>query len=136
MQLRRRRWVAQSLVEFALVGPIFFLTVFGVIEAGRLVWTYHNVTNATREGSRFALVRGSMSDDEATSTSVRAWMLDHSTGLDPARLEVDLDFPDGNNDPGSPVVVSTEYEHDFILEMIFGVGTIPLSSVSEAIIAH
>lgn len=136
MRRRRRRWIAQSLVEFALVGPLFFLTVFGIIEGGRLVWTYHNVTNATREGSRFALVRGSMADEEATDASVTAWMLSHSTGLDPDALDVDLSYPDGNNDPQSRVRVATSYQHTFIVEEIFGMGTITLSSVSEAIIAH
>jgi hypothetical protein len=132
----RRRWTAQSLVEFALVGPIFFLTVFGIIEGGRLAWTYHEVTNATREGSRYALVRGSMSDDPATLTGVTDWMLDHSTGLDPDALNVSLTYPDGNNDPQSRVRVSTSYDHTFLVEAIFGMGTIELSSVSEAIIAH
>jgi hypothetical protein len=132
----RRRWIAQSLVEFAIVGPLFFLTIFGIIEGGRLAWTYHNVTNATREGSRYALVRGSRSDSPATLDGVTGWMLDHSSGLDASALTVSLTYPDGNNDPKSRVRVSSNYEHTFIVEAIFGVGTIELNSVSEAIIAH
>lgn len=136
MRPSRRRWIAQSLVEFALVGPLFFLMVFGIIEGGRLVWTYHNVTNATREGSRWALVHGSMSDEVAGSANVREIMLERSTGLDPDALTVVVEHPDGNADPKSRVVVRTTYQHTFIVEAIFGMGTITLTSVSEATIAH
>jgi Flp pilus assembly protein TadG len=110
--------------------------VFGVIEGGRLVWTMHTLTNATREGSRYALVRGSMSDDPATTESVRAHMLDTSSGLDPDELTVTLNYPDGNNDPKSRVRVSSSYQYTFIVGMVFGTGTITLDSVSEAIIAY
>lgn len=54
----RRRERAQALVEFALVAPIFFLLLFGIIEGGRFILYYETLNNATREGARYAIVHG------------------------------------------------------------------------------
>ena len=46
------------MVEFALVAPMFFLLLFGIIEAGRFIFYYETLNNATREGARYAIVNG------------------------------------------------------------------------------
>jgi hypothetical protein len=46
------------MVEFALVAPIFFLVLFGIIEAGRFIYFYETLSHATREGARYAIVNG------------------------------------------------------------------------------
>lgn len=46
----------QSLVEFALVLPILLLLVFGIVEFGRAFNTYLIISNASREGARYAVV--------------------------------------------------------------------------------
>ncbi len=48
----------QAMVEFALVAPLFFLLLFGIIEAGRFIFYYETLSNATREGARYAIVNG------------------------------------------------------------------------------
>ena len=53
---RFRRGVAA--VEFALVAPLFFMFVFGIIEFGRMVMVQQIMTNAAREGARIAIVPG------------------------------------------------------------------------------
>jgi Flp pilus assembly protein TadG len=52
----------QALVEFALIAPIFFLLVFGLIEFGRAVYTIQILDNAAREGARYAIVHGASSN--------------------------------------------------------------------------
>src|SRR5947208_1304045 len=47
---------AQALVEFAMVAPIFFVLLFGIIEGGRFIFYYETLNNATREGARYAIV--------------------------------------------------------------------------------
>ena len=49
------------MVEFALVAPVFFLLLFGIIEGGRFILYYQTLNNATREGARYAIVHGSNS---------------------------------------------------------------------------
>lgn len=48
----------QALAEFALVAPIFFIVLFTIIEAGRFMFYYETLNNATREGARYAIVNG------------------------------------------------------------------------------
>lgn len=48
-----------AVVEFAIVAPVFFLLVFGMIEYGRLVMVQQVLTNASREGARQAVLDGS-----------------------------------------------------------------------------
>ena len=54
-------------VEFALVAPLFFLMVFGMIEFGRAVMVQQILTNASREGARTAVLDGSTSSQVTTS---------------------------------------------------------------------
>jgi Flp pilus assembly protein TadG len=54
--LRRRSGRGQGLVEFALVFPLFVLILFGLIDIGRAVFAYNEITNAAREGTRVAIV--------------------------------------------------------------------------------
>jgi hypothetical protein len=49
---KRARRRGQSLVEFALVLPIFLLLIMGVVDAGRLVYMNSTLSNAAREGAR------------------------------------------------------------------------------------
>lgn len=49
------------MVEFALVAPLFFLLLFGILEAARFVFYYEVLNNATREGARYAIVNGANS---------------------------------------------------------------------------
>jgi Flp pilus assembly protein TadG len=43
-------------VEFALVCAMFFTLLLGVVEMGRLLWTWNAATEATRLGARVAAV--------------------------------------------------------------------------------
>lgn len=58
---RPHRTRGQALVEFALVAPFFFLLLFGIIEAGRFMFYYEVLNNATRDGARYAIVNGANS---------------------------------------------------------------------------
>jgi hypothetical protein len=48
----------QGLVEFALVLPLLLLLVWGVIEFGRILYIYTEVSNAAREAVRYGVARG------------------------------------------------------------------------------
>ena len=57
--LRRHRGVAA--VEFAIVAPIFFMMVIGIIEIGRAMMVQQVLINASRFGARRAVM---LSSDE------------------------------------------------------------------------
>jgi len=57
----------QSIVEFALVLPIFLLIMLGLVEFGRLWMTVNVLTGAAREGARAAAVHGAGSSEARTA---------------------------------------------------------------------
>jgi len=59
---RNRQGVAA--VEFAVVAPLFFLLILGMIEFGRMIMVQQVITNGSREGARVAVLDG------ATTTEV------------------------------------------------------------------
>lgn len=50
----RRRARGQSLAEFAMIAPIFFLLVFAVIQLGLVFGTQNGLVNGVREAARRA----------------------------------------------------------------------------------
>lgn len=60
-------------MEFALVAPLFFLLLFGIMEMGRGMMVQQMMVNATREGAREAAL------PEATVSSVKASVVDFLT---------------------------------------------------------
>ena len=52
----RKRGLGQALVEFALLIPLFILIVILFIDLGRATSVYIQLSNAVREGTRYAIV--------------------------------------------------------------------------------
>jgi len=70
-QICRRQRRGAAAVEFAVVAPVFFLLIFGMIEYGRMVMVQQVLTNASREGARVGVVdppTGQASLSQVTST--------------------------------------------------------------------
>jgi Flp pilus assembly protein TadG len=64
----------QALVEFALVLPILLLLIFGIIDAGRLIYAYNTVSNSARNAARVAIVNQSTAGTDTCDTlSATAW---------------------------------------------------------------
>ncbi len=63
----RRTRRGAAVVEFAIVAPIFFLLVFGMVEFGRMVMVQQILTNASREGARKAVIDGISDSDVQAS---------------------------------------------------------------------
>jgi Flp pilus assembly protein TadG len=53
---RRPRSRGQSLVEFALVLPVFLMILSGIMDMGFLLYSRMTVINAAREGARVATI--------------------------------------------------------------------------------
>ncbi len=105
----------QAMIEFALVLPIFLMTVFGTIDLARAVWEENELAFAAREGTRFAIVHGAYSLDAVgpgsasytapdQDTRVTAAVLRYTTGV--PNVTVKATWPDGDNDRNSRVAVN------------------------------
>jgi Flp pilus assembly protein TadG len=66
-QLARRRGAA--MVEFAIVAPLLFLLVLGIIEFTRMEMLTQTIIAAAQEGARSGVVPGSNSADVAAAAN-------------------------------------------------------------------
>lgn len=81
----RDRSRGQSLVEFALILPVFVLILVGIFDVGRAIYAYNTVNNAARQGARLAIVDQTIAHirDKAASDAA-------SLGIDAASVYVDF----------------------------------------------
>jgi Flp pilus assembly protein TadG len=87
-------------VEFALVLPILFVVLLGLVQVGLLARDELLVQQAARVGARQAAV-------SPDGTSVRAAAVGGAGGLDGDRMTVTVE---GGASQGEPVAVSVSYE--------------------------
>src|SRR5690349_9007117 len=61
-----------SAVEFAIILPVLFLVIAGIVDFGRFFFLKIQLTNAAREGARMAVVMPGPSPDPGPSITARA----------------------------------------------------------------
>ena len=125
----------QSLVEFSLILPVLMILVFGILDFGLGLRSYISLSNAVREGARYASVGnpiGIESDcNGMTNDTVYGRICVATGGLDLTELDPDVSFPQGVA-PGNSVVVSADYTYRFVTPLgdligFFSGGTFPSS---------
>lgn len=95
----------QSMVEGSLVYVLFFVILLGIFEWGRVVWVYNMLSNASREGARYAIAHGVEAASPATKDSITTIVKNQMIGMDPTAVSVDVTWnPD--NKPRSTVAVT------------------------------
>ena len=127
----RPRMRGQTLVEFALVAPIFFLILFSIIDFGRYVYTVQILNNAAREGARYAIVHGSAgipssgdpapgtTSSDPTGANVKAVVRRNAVAVvnSTASLVITPVWPDGNG-RGKTVTVSVSYPFKTLIPIV------------------
>jgi hypothetical protein len=144
---RRRRLSnerGQALVEFVLLLPIFLVIVFGVIEFGRGINYWIDVTHLSNEGSRYASVAhwpGCPSDPDDNCPQSLPDYIESRANTGELRSIVTADVcyvgTEDEGEIGSPirVIVRADYELPLVSGLfdamgLDGVGTLNLRSES------
>lgn len=139
----------QAIVEFALVGSIALMLLFGIVEIGRAVYTYHLVSNAARIGSRYAIVRGATCSQtspagscQATSASIQTYVRSVSPGIDASQLTVATTYgtSSGCSDPKFQstlclVSVTASYKFTFLVPLVSS-AAVTMASTSKMVISQ
>jgi hypothetical protein len=102
----RRSERGQALAEFALVLPLVMLFIAGIVEFGRAWNIKQAVTDAAREGARYAVVQDSTilsTDDVKAKIEERLGL----AGIETSTIEFSPDFHLANSE--MTVTVSTPY---------------------------
>jgi Flp pilus assembly protein TadG len=97
----KRRGVAA--VEFAIIAPLLFLLIFGMIEFGRMVMVQQILTNAAREGARIAVLDGTTGTE--VRTAVNTYL--HNASIPNATITITPTEPNTAG-YGAPVTVTVQ----------------------------
>ncbi len=124
------RQKGQSLVEFALVLPLFVLILVGIFDIGRAFFAYIAISNAAREGARVETFWPGKATMANVTTSIQA-EIGASTVVDWSKVSSIL-IECGNPlstittdaqlkacPSGQPFKVTLTYTHDLILSFFF-----------------
>jgi Flp pilus assembly protein TadG len=153
---RARGEAGGTLVEFALSATILTTLVFGVMAMCTALYIYHFVSDAAREGARYAIVRGSScstygkftSDCPLSTTASPSPIQTYVRslpfpGINPNNLTVTAGwsaYPTSGtctapcNSPGNLVTVRASYSYILSIPFVL-TKTLSLSSTSEMVIA-
>lgn len=152
----------ETLVEFAIAGVLLFMGLFGLTDFARAMYTYHFVSYAAQEATRYAVVRGNDwgSTDTCTSTTSTACIASSanitsfvqglatpgiqgsSIVVTPSWLQQNVDgsatgcsTSATENSKGCLVKVKVSYPFHFLL-MAFLPQSLNMAATSEQVIAY
>jgi len=136
-----RREDGQSLVEFAISSTVLLTFIFCMAETTLAYYSYDMISESAREGTRYAMVRGSScttsgnSSCEASASQVNSYVQGLGwPNLGGGTMTVSTTYPDGNENPQtSRVKVTIQYV--FPIEVPFVPShSITMNASSEAYI--
>lgn len=112
-----------NIVEMAVVLPFLLLLLMGIADIGRAFYTYISLTNAAREGARFA-ARFPFQGSEGEIAQVVARVQDEPNiaGVSWDETVVTVDGLGGSS--GQPVCVTASLELDTFLGSLIGLPSI------------
>ncbi len=114
----------QSLVEFALIIPLFLLLMFAIVDFGMGFYSWITVTNAAREGARI----GAVGADSATITQR---VKDTAGSLNGTNLTIAVVNAQGTS--GSTVGVTVNYKYQLITPLSSLMGLVSGGSIGPNI---
>jgi Flp pilus assembly protein TadG len=131
----------QSLVEFSISTTVLLTFIFCMAEATLAFYSYNMISESAREGTRWAMVRGSScttsssASCETSASQVNSYVSGLGwPNLGGGTMTVNTTYPDGNENPQtSRVLVSIRYV--FPIQVPFVPSTaITMNASSEAYI--
>ena len=132
---RRRRERGASLVELSLVLFILIFLVAGVIDFGRVFNHYTVITNASREGARYASQHSDHREGILEATKEEA--AGSSVELADEDIEVDPDpCCETIAAPGEPITVTVTYEVPTIIAEIAGFRSLNLRAETQMVVFY
>jgi len=122
-----------NLVELALLLPFLFMLLMGVADLGRAFYTYVSLTNAAREGARFAS-RFPFEDNEDDIAEIIRRVQDEPNIAGVAWDAVVVEIEGLGSASGDPVTVTATLDLDTFIGTIFGLPSITVSTQATMII--
>ncbi len=103
-------------VELAVVSPLMFAMLFGIIEFGYAFTVRHTMVNAAREGARVGALQGAEESDVRDKVSFLLGSMDLNS-----KVSVSIDWGD-EDDPMCAVRLTVPQEDISLVGDFFGFG--------------
>ena len=101
-------------VEFAIIAPLLFTIIFGIIEFGLLLYDKQVVTNASREGARHGIVFApTRPTDAEIEAKVNTYTSNNLVTFGNMTTPTTTISRSGNNS-GDALTVTVVYNYDFV----------------------
>jgi len=113
----RARQRGAAAIEYALILPALLMFVFGIIDTGRVVWTYATLYRATEAAARCAAIN---TLDCGTAAQVQSYAASQAWGM-----TIDADAFKGTTEACGHQVTGT-YDFQFIIPLL----NMPLGAVT------
>jgi Flp pilus assembly protein TadG len=142
-----------TLVETAITLTVVLALIFGAIEVGMMLYSYHFVSYAAREGTRYAIVRGSSCSSFSSACPAAASDIQNYVsnlgfpGIDITSSDVAVSWASYSqstatwtacsncNAPGDQVQVTVTYQVPWALPFLPS-GNFQLTSTSAMVISQ
>jgi Flp pilus assembly protein TadG len=149
---RLLREEGSSIVEIALSMIVLSMILFGLLRMCMALYTYHFVSDAAREGTRYAIVHGSACQVSGVSCTVTTAQIQTYVknlgfpGINPAAITVTTTYaayPAGTtcspsaacNNPGNLATVTVQYVFPLSIPYV-KTRTLTMSSTSAMVISQ
>jgi Flp pilus assembly protein TadG len=106
----RRRWdEGATAVEAALILPVFFLMIFGIIEFGTVFWQWNTMLLAVEQAGRYAMVNNASCDMSCAESQMKAILTSASSSCSgsPAAGQICVSAVCSNPSTCTPTTSST-----------------------------
>ena len=115
LRLLRRNERGTALVEFALIAPLLFLLLFGIIDFGRALNYYNQVTQLAGQGARAAAVNRNPDGSPITSgSSLQNQLVTNYTAQPELKKGEIVCITQVPTNIGDPVQVKVSYHFQFL----------------------
>jgi hypothetical protein len=115
-----------ALVEFALVAPLLFGLVIGILDFGQGLNYYNQQSQLVGQGARAAAVDCDLNSPTTTCGSVSGTTIQHELSQEATGAlhgeKFCISFPTGKQTVGQPVKVSASYDFQLIPLTVLNIG--------------
>jgi Flp pilus assembly protein TadG len=103
-----------ALVEFAIVAPLFFMLIFGVIEFGWAFYQHLDVRHGAREGARLAAVNYKTTANPTAAEQVQEIVDELCDRMDSGNADIDVQITRTGAAVGDELTVHVSKDLDTI----------------------
>lgn len=116
-----------TLVEFSIGVTVFLVSMFGVVEFGRALWTHNALSDAARRGARYATVHSANDSAQIKNVVVYGDPAGGSQPLVPnlSTANVSINYSNFALNKGTVSVSVTNYQFQFVLPLVSTSITMP-----------